>query len=130
MFVRWQHRTKTRRVVFGRGQAGDVRWSAILVESIWIDGRPRQRHIANLGSCVEQENTPVHRAEFWKAVTSRLDRLGNKLTAGDRKKIEAAIARKVRRPRSRRRSTRHSANVGDAPGRAGDLNDKQVQTAQ
>ena len=31
----------------------DIRWSAVVVESARIDGKPRQRHIAWLGSITE-----------------------------------------------------------------------------
>jgi hypothetical protein len=101
MFVRWQHRKKTRPMFFGRGRThdgGDVRWTAILAESVRIDGKPRQRHIAYLGGYYENDGIG-DREEFWKTVTAHLDRLG--LSPAERKKIEADIARKIPRPTKR-----------------------------
>jgi hypothetical protein len=110
MYVRWQSRKKTRPMFFGRGATGDVYWGAVLVESIRIDGRPTQKHIASLTYIYESSLTNsssncsiVERAEFWDRLTKRLDRLGNRVSADDRKKIETAIALKVDRPTKKER---------------------------
>ena len=101
MFVRWQSRKRSRSE-FGRGP--DVRWSAILVEAIRINGKPRQRHTAYLGSITESAIAIVHqRRYFWDEVLDGLERLGIEHT----KRIEAAIARKV--PRLSREE--HEASV-------------------
>jgi hypothetical protein len=105
MFIRWQHRKKTRPMFMGRGRThdgGDVRWTAILVESVRVDGKPRQKHIAYLESYFESDIDIVgEHCEFWDKISAHLDRLNNRISAGDRKKIEADIARKIRRPTKR-----------------------------
>jgi hypothetical protein len=84
----------------------DVRWEAVLVESPWIDGRTRQRHIAVLGSITESQiDVASQRRYFWEAIGKRLDKLGKRITPIDRKKIEATIALKVPR-RVRRKKSR------------------------
>ena len=54
MFVRWQSR-KRRQAQSGttRPRPGDIRYSAILVEGICVNGKPTQRHIAYLGSILQ-----------------------------------------------------------------------------
>ena len=87
--------------------AQDVRWTAVLVESPWIDGRTRQRHIAFLGSITESQiDVARQRRYFWDAIGKKLDKLGKRITPKDRKKIEAAIALKV--PRRARRKKSHA----------------------
>jgi hypothetical protein len=83
----------------------DVRWSAILVESVRIGGKPRQRHIAYLLSFVESELPSVYRRVYlWDDFAERLDRLGNRVSVEDRKRIEAAIAAKIKRPNEAERA--------------------------
>jgi hypothetical protein len=97
MFVRWQSRKKTRHVFFGRGKAGDIRWTAILVEAVRIDGKPRQKHVACLGSILESEiKWASVRGEFWTKATERLESLD--LPSAERRSIEASIAETVSRP--------------------------------
>jgi hypothetical protein len=80
--------------VFGQ----DVRWTAVVVESVMVSGTPRQRQVALLASITESEIEIVHhRRYFWGAVHKRLDQLGNRLSADDRRRIEAAITHKVLR---------------------------------
>ena len=85
--------------------AQDVRWTAVLVESPWIDGRTRQRHIAMLGSITESQiDVARQRGYFWDAIGKKLDKLGKRVTPKDRKKIEATIALKVPRRACRKKS--------------------------
>ena len=87
--------------------AQDVRWGAVLVESPWIDGRTRQRHIAVLGSITESQiDVARQRRYFWDAIGKKLDKLGKRITPKDRKKIEATIASKV--PRRARHKKSHA----------------------
>src|SRR5215471_963005 len=59
----------------------DVRWRAMLVESVRVDGQPRQRHVAWLGSITESQIDIVHqRRYFWDSVLDRLDKLGNRVS--------------------------------------------------
>lgn len=88
--------------------AQDVRWTAILVESVRVDGEPRQRHIAFLASITDSRiAVDNQRRYFWDHVYDRLDHLGNRIPLEDRKKIEAAIALKV--PRLSR--AEHAASI-------------------
>jgi hypothetical protein len=34
---------------------GDIHWTASIVEAVRVDGKPRQRHIACVGSLYESE---------------------------------------------------------------------------
>lgn len=78
--------------------AQDVRWSAIVVENVRVDGKPRQQHVAWLASITESASEIIpQRRYFWDAVHAGLDQLGNRLPVDDRRRIEAAIARKVPR---------------------------------
>jgi hypothetical protein len=71
---------------------------AVLVESVRVDGKPRQRHIACLGSITDSRIEVVHqRRYFWDELCARLDRLGNQMSLDDRRRCEAAIALKVPR---------------------------------
>lgn len=74
----------------------DVCWMATLVESRRVNGKPKQTHVAYLGSMTESGiEIPCWRGYFWEKVTAHLDRLGNRMTPDERKTIEAAIAEKV-----------------------------------
>ena len=104
MYVRWTHRTRVHGGLFG--DAGQVRWKASLIESVRVDGKPRQRHIALLGSFRDSDiENPNYghrsRCDFWDTVTARLDRLGDRVSAEEPRKIEDAIARKVKPPTQR-----------------------------
>jgi hypothetical protein len=86
----------------------DVRWSAVIVESVRVNGKPRQRYVSHLASITESRIEVVHqRRYFWDAVLDGLDRLGNRMSVEDRQRIEAAIALKV--PRLTREE--HEASV-------------------
>jgi hypothetical protein len=88
----------------------DICWAAILVESIRINGKPRQRHIAYLGSITDSRIEVVHqRRYFWDNVLDGLDRQANRMSIADRKRIEAAIALKV--PRLTRQEHEDSVRV-------------------
>jgi hypothetical protein len=96
MFVRWQSRTR-KCYYSGHSRPGDITWTAILAETKRVNGQPRQRHLAYLGSISEGENKIlIQRCHFWDRVADRLDGLGGRVK--DREQIEAAIAKKVPRP--------------------------------
>ncbi|MFZ0239237.1 MAG: hypothetical protein WAL37_18070 [Xanthobacteraceae bacterium] len=95
MFVRWQSRER-RRSVFGYSRDGDMHWNAVLVESVRVNGKATQRHVANLGGITESAiglDTPAQRMFFWDGVAARLD--GLKLEKKQRAAIEQAVAEKV-----------------------------------
>jgi hypothetical protein len=76
----------------------DVRWTAVVVENMRIDGKPRQQHVASLASITESRMEVIHqRRYFWDDVHDRLDQLGNRISLYDRRRIEAAVALKVPR---------------------------------
>ena len=90
MFVRWQrYRSRALNREPSDERAGR---SAVLIETVRIDDRPRQKHAAFLGS-VSIDGSD--RAEFWYGVTMRLDWLGNLLSPQEREQIGSAIAKRV-----------------------------------
>jgi hypothetical protein len=98
MYIRWQSRLLDRSQ-FGSYTEDDVHWRAVLVESERVKGKPRQRHIAYIAGFTESAiKIAAQRCHIWDRVTVCLDRLGKKITAESRAKIEAAIAEKVPRP--------------------------------
>jgi hypothetical protein len=93
MFVRWQ-RYRSQALIPWRTER--TRLKAILVESVRVDGKPRQKHIAFLGSIASDDaigGTVGKR--FWRDVISKLKRLGNRVAPEDYERIVAAIAAKV-----------------------------------
>jgi hypothetical protein len=91
MFVRWQRRKQ------GKGE----RWVAVLVESERVDGTPRQRHVAFLGSILDRHiQYPKRRQHFWEGVRSKMETLPN-LQMRDRRAIERRIAEKIPVPTKR-----------------------------
>jgi hypothetical protein len=57
-----------------------------LCENRWIEGRPRQEHIAQLGS-IEMPPSVEGRIAFWSRLHERLARLGNRVDANAQGKI-------------------------------------------
>jgi hypothetical protein len=93
MFVRWQqHRSRAQDKRRRERNDARARLKAVLVKSVYIDGEPRQKHIASLGS-VSLDGSD--RRRFWYDVTTRLDQLSNLVSAEERMRIGAAIAEKV-----------------------------------
>jgi hypothetical protein len=101
MYLRWQSRRRERYHGFARyGNPGDITWAAVLVESVRVDGKPRQRHIAYLGSFSEdqvREDKPFQRIYVWEHMLNELDALGDRLTPKEREKIEAELTMKIGR---------------------------------
>jgi hypothetical protein len=96
MFVRWQYlwldrQRKTKRR-FRRVAVATAH--AVLVESVRVKGKPRQRHVAYLGSFYSKQDVG-YRAKWWQRMTAKLDALGNVIPADDRPRIEAALAKNV-----------------------------------
>ena len=91
MYVKWQRKQRADSDGYG------ALLTATLVESRRIDGNPRQRSIAYLGSIREGkiDRTLSHHEYFWRKATRRLDQLD--MTRGQRDKIEVALASRVRR---------------------------------
>jgi hypothetical protein len=96
MFVRWQSRKRAERNKWALRHVGDITWNAILVESVRVDGKPQQKHVAYLGSfSTRQAASQPQRVYTWEAMLERLDRLSNRIPPKARKNIEAAIALKL-----------------------------------
>jgi hypothetical protein len=97
MYIRWQLR---------RNADGDVMHRAVLVESARVDGAPRQQLIAYLGSYSERRFARDDTGAFWRdrflsEIADRLNRLGNRITPIERKKLDKDIAARVGRPTKR-----------------------------
>jgi hypothetical protein len=97
MFVRWQlYESKAKdETLREQRHARDARLKAVLVESARVDGKPRQKHVAFLGSMYRNGRD---RLRFWHEVTTALQRLDNRVTAPERERILAAIRAKVGAP--------------------------------
>ena len=100
MYVKWQWPTDRKRQTSRSWYMRDTAHAyASLVENTRIDGKPKQRHVAYLGSVYVERNSQrakdVHyRAWFWHHMRARLDGLGNQIGA-DGAKVEAQLAAKV-----------------------------------
>jgi len=98
MYVRWQSRERNR-PQYGPWQGPDIHWSAIIVENMRIDGKPRQLHVPYLAGFTESAiNHEAQRCYLWDHISERLDQLANQMTTATRERIEAAVANKVPRP--------------------------------
>ena len=93
MFVRWQlYRSRARGKRQRQLTDAHARLKAVLVEAVRVDGKPRQQHVAFLGSTSIDGGD---RRRFWGDVTARLARLSNRVPPQDRKRIVAAIAERL-----------------------------------
>ena len=101
MFVRWK-----RRPMVGIGQTLLI---ASLVRSVRIDGKPRQRVVAYLGSISEYHaQLPWCQRYFWKQVESRLSRVADT----DREKVERSILAVIPRPTAEESAVAASPGTG------------------
>jgi hypothetical protein len=110
MFVRWQARKHTERSSY-LGGSDDVHWRADLVESVRINGKPRQRHIAYLVGFTEQQlraksvgkrrgKVRLRQQLFvWQSALDRLDSLGDRVSDVDRARIEESLAGRIGMPK-------------------------------
>jgi hypothetical protein len=99
MFVRWKRRkkapTKPGRSPRRRSNAGDSLY-CVLVESLRINGSPRQKVVCYLASVDENDcHKQWLRVDFWDYISTKLDKLP--LTRRERMKIEESIGRVVTR---------------------------------
>jgi hypothetical protein len=99
MYIRWQSRKRRSREYDVGRNAGDVHWRAILVENVRIDGKPTQRHIAYLAGFTESAVAiPAQQRFLWERIEDQLDRLHNRISPDDRKRIEAILIKKIGKP--------------------------------
>ena len=94
MFIRWQ---KYRSVaLWHRRKPPITRVKAILVETVRIDGKPRQKHVAFIASYQDGRLDLIGTGStFWRDARQRLDRISNQITPADHSKVEAALAQRV-----------------------------------
>jgi hypothetical protein len=96
MFIRWQNYRSVAN--WHRRDRPVKRCSAVLVESVRVNGKPRLKHIAFIASYEPEADWQreslriIIRRAFWANARDRLDRLANRITPEDRIKIEAALA--------------------------------------
>jgi hypothetical protein len=90
MFMRWKKRLLLR-------PPGGQALSAQLVRSERVEGRPRQRFVAYLGTVhVNWIERGFHRKLFWRGADQRLANLD--LPAAERARVERALQATVPRP--------------------------------
>lgn len=109
MYVRWKKRqmTRTKRLT-GRHEIGAHALTGVLVDSRRVNGSPRQRFVAHLGTIRVWENGKgevtigsggqARQAEitaFWHRVSRKLDTIAE---PHDRDAVEAMVAARVPRP--------------------------------
>jgi hypothetical protein len=115
MFICWQSRK--RGIYFsywGRKEDphSDVHWNAALIESVRVNGKPRQKHIANLCSFTEHQiKHPAQQLYTWEHAIKALDGLGKRITPEQRRQVEAALAERLGRskPTNREIAAQHKA---------------------
>jgi hypothetical protein len=118
MFIRWQSRK--REIYYshwGRNADpyGDVHWNAVLVESLRINGKPRQKHIANLcGFTEHQIRIPAQQLYTWERAIKTLGGLGKRITPKQRRQIESALADRLGRPKPTKREIAAQHKAGAA----------------
>ena len=99
MYVRWQIKRRSEKPL---NVWGSDLLTATLVESRRVNGKPRQRVIAYLGSirekCAQTPEHVNHQLGFWNSVGAKLDGLANQITPDERARIEAKLAARVRIP--------------------------------
>ena len=90
MHVRWQHRTAYLR---NKDQA---HWAATLVENVRVGDKMTERYVAYLAGIGERDITRLGaQCGFWERVTRQLDRLSNRISAEDRKRVERVLQERV-----------------------------------
>ena len=83
-------------------------WGAVLIASVRVDGKPRQRYVAYLGGFTEQGIEHVHqRCRFWDRVNEWLHALSHRLTDEDRNRIVAKLATGVPPPTRQNHAKSH-----------------------
>jgi hypothetical protein len=93
MYVRWKRAKRGQKCAGYKYDWGD-RLSAVLVQSERVDGKPRQKYIAHLGSIGEQcTQKGYHPVEFWRKVQDKLNGLG--LPVDEKNRIIERVAETV-----------------------------------
>jgi hypothetical protein len=127
MLMRWITRPRRRRVEFpSQAIERDAGLKAVVVEKLYIDGKPTYLHVAYLAGITASaiaasaagHSFAIGRCvRFWEQVADRLDALGERLSPEDRERIEAKIAERVPRASEQERTEvarRHREALGAA----------------
>jgi hypothetical protein len=86
MQVRWQHRAAILR------KKNQAHWAAILVENVRVGDKMTERVVTYLAGIGERDITRLGpQCGFWERVTRQLDRLSNRVSAEDRKRVERIL---------------------------------------
>ncbi len=87
MFVRWKKR---------KLRSWGYSYTAVLVESYRVNGKPRQKIIASIATIKDRDyGNSWERSRFWAVVGSSLNLLRDRLTGEDHEKIIDACAQRV-----------------------------------
>jgi hypothetical protein len=103
MYIRWQKRKRRTAWSYDhRNGDGDIHHCAILAQSVRINGKPTQRHVAYLvGFTESQAKVLPQRCHCWNKIRTVLDRVGDAISLKGRQRIESEIAARLPRPNKR-----------------------------
>jgi hypothetical protein len=92
------HRAFGDQLACGTNASVRRRWAAIAVESIRVDGKPTQRHIAYLG-CITESAIPIMHKRYYSGARSMTSSSASAAGSAERDggRIQRASARKVSR---------------------------------
>jgi hypothetical protein len=100
MYIRWQKRTRRTPWHYRADVKDDVHHCAILVESVRVNGKPSQRHVAYVvGFTDTQAQVLAQRCHCWNKIKDVFDRVA--ISRQDRRRLETQIAAKLPRPTRR-----------------------------
>jgi hypothetical protein len=99
MFIRWQEYRSV--ATWHQGEPPIKRVKAVLVESVRVNGKPRQKHVAFIASYNgrDEPNELRTRCIFWRWARKRLKEL--KLTPKQCRQIEVMLAKRIKPPTKR-----------------------------
>ncbi len=96
--MRFENRTNRGAHARTRSRRLKQPWPSLVVsiaESRWVDGRPRQKIVAYVGTIrTDEVNVPSARRRFWDRASERLEQF----TPEAKKRIEESIAARIQRP--------------------------------
>jgi len=77
----------------------DAHWRAILVETVQVRGKSKQRHISYLVGFTESALAiPQQQRFIWDQIHQRLVRLRKRISREDRRRLEAELSEKIGKP--------------------------------
>lgn len=79
-----------------RDRCRGARGAATLVENVRVGDKMTERYVAYLAGIGERDITRLGaQCGFWERVTRQLDRLSNRISAEDRKRVERVLQERV-----------------------------------